>query len=1284
MPKELIIDARKTDKIDNLLTGQKHSIRVKRNFKYNVIEMEDVNFHFDSAVLLPDYGPDAPKPGTEKQNRITGLAVIYACYKQSEKENFLQKLLITGHTDKKGSESYNLTLSRERAENVFFMLLGERTNWVNSAIAKNQVEDIQQILKWIDFNFQYDCDPGEKNNIMNNETRIALEKFQKRYNKDFVDLKKHNDKFTREFTRIDEDGKPGKQTWGAFFDMYVLELLIVLGIKEDGLLEIQSKLDFVKKGPGSPAPVVGCGENFPKSGSTTEEANAVDRRVEILFFDEVEVPDLKCHPSKTVCKKTQCDLFNTKDVYVPVPVPVNPLPLPSGVAVRVHLKFMYKTPESDERAFPKDFPYALKFGDGTSELHTIDRDDGQIFLQVLREKKSFTIEFKFVETNYIAAPETGSDEIVPESQVQDKVKNNFRLFSLPLEWNLKNSEWQLTPTVSNFNDTEKEFKNLEDLSVENIGSEASPVKMILDPHWQYVKFLYFDRWVKKKLSIPPVLVEAFNNLNTVSSKADIISNWITTAEGSQAIPWIIREQNKPDKHILLRIRTKQDTYIESSGDKSDFTRRFVTQGSESSTTDPGLNIGESVNINFNFANAFRLRYYDLPKLWKSSKYFAQLCGGKDAPSQKSGRFENLVSEKTEDEKPLIISFDDIILTDKEGKPIDWLPDDNIENRVAIFHHSFAKSGPQKDDLSSVGLYKPDGRAYAGGSAPKAFTGNNLGYFTQLPNDEKDRNYISDYPDWTRAIITSGNIFDVFDKRTEEGKSEVIGARAGVRIFDVFSKKNTFVPPGEKRPTAPEPIKSFFCDIQPLFEQEHEIFNKIGRFDIIRLRCSDVSADRETEIGTCIVYLRIFFNFNKTKDKPDVSEPHNISESDQREWIETAIMNLLKRWNGPDKKTGSSPQTFNPGPAQIISSDTSKLKFKSKVIWYSQQFPKEKSHFELGIYKTKDVKKKKKIRAFMKASDGTGVLDKVDNEPGANGFFTFAHEVGHGGSLVDEYIEQTTPTSFPFATWLDGFDSNSPGAPFSLDLESMMRQNKEVRARHSWHLAELFRKLDSNNFDYIVKHNNNEYFLPHFNVAPIRNFVGWPDNRAIDVERNEHGKYNLFLYPLGKDEYSVKVIPSHTKKEGYYDGIFIVLVKMEFDFPIKDETKIHDFLNNINSRIYKKFNFKFGIKNKSGPLYQNCLLHFATRYYADDYSDTDPRDDDEHIKIKIKENGKAEWDSGILSNKHKLFFPMNVPHIFADFFANMVGLSDGTEDDTSSYLPIVKKLMPDVEIFKFIP
>ena len=66
------------------------------------------------------------------------------------------------------------------------MFMGKRTSWIESSEDHHKVEDIQQILKWISYNFQFDCDPGPKTNSINSDTESAIFNFQKRYNKDFV------------------------------------------------------------------------------------------------------------------------------------------------------------------------------------------------------------------------------------------------------------------------------------------------------------------------------------------------------------------------------------------------------------------------------------------------------------------------------------------------------------------------------------------------------------------------------------------------------------------------------------------------------------------------------------------------------------------------------------------------------------------------------------------------------------------------------------------------------------------------------------------------------------------------------------------------------------------------------------------------------------------------------------------------------------------------------------------------------------------------------------------
>jgi len=1261
------------NKITDLLSGELNKLTLKRS-EVTVIEMEDINFHFDSAVLLPDYGTEPPVPGSTEQNRITGIGVLFACFKHAGKLEFKQSILIAGHTDKKGSEEYNLTLSQKRAENVFFMFMGERSKWVDSSLDKNQVEDVQQILKWITFNFDFDCDPGEKTNSMNHPSKSAILKFQQRYNFEFIESKVHQSKFTRSFTKIDEDGKMGKQTWGAFFDMYTLELLIVMGITEDGLNEKRAKLKFMKKDLPHPAPIVGCGENHPASESKTETENPIDRRVEILFFDEGEEPELKCHPKKLKCVKADCDLY-PKGFFKRNPVPAEPLPLPSGVAVRVHLKFLYKTPEEAERAFPKGSPFILKFQDNTEEPKTLEREDGQVFMQVLREKKAFSIEFRFAESKFISVPKdlSNKDELISESQVKNKVKNEGKVFNLPLTFDFKNTDWTLSTAVSNFDNTEKKFINLENLSIENIGSEASPINLTLDPHWSFFKFQYFDRLLKDKKSIPAILLEAFSDSTKTGGSPEIKSSWLTNTEGCQCVPFILQNTSSGVKP-LLQFRTDANTFIESKKDGS----RIYVSGTARNTAD-----------------AERLRFYDMPVLWKSKTYFTKLSGGSGKPPAKMGKFEDLAKESTTDTAPLLFSLDDIVLTDKNLNPINWIPDNKAENRAAIFCNTFSRSGPNSSDLSSEGLFKPDGKAFINGNTINTFTGNNLGFFTQLPKDETTRNYISDYPDWTRLVITQGNFFEAFDKRTVEGKGEVTGARAAVAIVDLFSSNNTFVPPGTKRPRLPAPVKSTFCEVQPLFEQDHVIFKQIGRYDMIRLRCCDIDTDGVTEIGMCIIFLRLFFNFNssiKASFNPK-AVPLNLTGNAAKDWVETAILNLLHRWNGPDITTGVSSITFNPGNAFVLPISPADKKFKSKVIWFSQDLPKSKSHYELGIFR--DTTDPGGVRGFMRSDSGEGVLGETDNAPLFNvvrpdasgkpvsfnlrGFFTFAHEVGHGGSLVDEYIELTVHGS----PEIPGFDSYSPGSPFSIDTESMMRANRGVRARHYWHVAEWFRQLDDKKLEYKINHGVHDYSIPHQSDEPRKNFVGWPAAEKNNQELGDHGKFNIFFNPLGADEYSNQVIPGLAKSPGTFDGIIVVLIKMEFEFPIKDKTKIRNFISDINGRIQLRFNFpnKFGVNgNLLGKKFNRMLLHFMPRYFADDFSTTKRTDTSEHIFIKVRNTGAAEWDSGLISSRTKLFFPMDKPNLFADFFGNMIGLSDGTFANTGSYVPVAKKVIPDAAVF----
>ena len=269
-------------------TGALYTIQVTR-FNAELFEMEDVHFHFDSAVLLPDFKLTAD-PDADDADRVTGLAVLRACLLHAQQTSDL--LLIAGHTDTSGPTDVNLTLSKQRADNVFYVLTGDRDGWVASCQKKHKVEDYQQILKWVAQVWEWDCDPGEVDNSPGPKTRAATKEFQRSYNLDFS-------------ASIAEDGAVGAETWGAFFDVYTEVLKLILETDDQGLAAFRGKLQFVDSGK----PTVGCGENFPIEAPRRDNYRSrINRRVELLFFNPAELPTLNCHAGKGI-KKDDCDIY---------------------------------------------------------------------------------------------------------------------------------------------------------------------------------------------------------------------------------------------------------------------------------------------------------------------------------------------------------------------------------------------------------------------------------------------------------------------------------------------------------------------------------------------------------------------------------------------------------------------------------------------------------------------------------------------------------------------------------------------------------------------------------------------------------------------------------------------------------------------------------------------------------------------------------------------------------------------------------------------------------------
>ncbi len=315
------ITRREHEKKFDRLTTINHLFHLQP-FKGFVMELEDVHFHFDSAVILPDFGtfdaplegdPAAPDPATQ---RVISLAVVRACYLQGAKG---QKMLIAGHADTSGSPDYNFPLSLQRANSFFHLLMGNRAEWVKISVAKHKVEDYQQILKWIANVWDFNCDPGNVDNNHGALTTAAVKDFQTEYNEEFD-------------ASISVDGQVGPETWGAFFDVYIAVLANIMDVEVADLQKFRDALQWVDDSKRT----VGCGEEFPIEQPRKQNYKSkVNRRVEILFYDPGQEPKIDCHPGPTKCTPVICEIYNPK-MYKYVHLPVDPVT--SLIAFRIKME----------------------------------------------------------------------------------------------------------------------------------------------------------------------------------------------------------------------------------------------------------------------------------------------------------------------------------------------------------------------------------------------------------------------------------------------------------------------------------------------------------------------------------------------------------------------------------------------------------------------------------------------------------------------------------------------------------------------------------------------------------------------------------------------------------------------------------------------------------------------------------------------------------------------------------------------------------------------------------
>lgn len=445
-------------------TGQDNSIQIQP-VEVHVLEMEDVLFHHNSAVMMParpsgrsaadGTQDDATAPDDQArgdaQDQISGLAVLAVTFKQFEFDP-RKRLLITGHADTSGQAAYNFELSGKRAMGVLYLLEGNRlerhpTLWSRLCAQQHVLEDTQQIMQYFarSAHWQWPCDPEQIDNTWGQKTDRATRAFFQSYT---AHVQNHpadtlgwpvlpENLHLR--VKNHEQHKWPEEAWLAVYELYNVELARALRITPgelDGIRRSRLRwVDDTKK-------TLGCGESFPVDDLGRDNYRSQqNRRVELLFFDEDEVPTLDC-PARTSSVHTpaECPIWHQQHLRA---IYIDPADL---TAVAYHLKFVFFDPVTQAL---RPVPDGLRFHaleDADQEIPVRASYSGGVYTLKVEDRAERTaLNFTFeTDRPWLHIADDSSEPVALQTANPDTFNppddpvQRLKYYRLPSEWASRN------------------------------------------------------------------------------------------------------------------------------------------------------------------------------------------------------------------------------------------------------------------------------------------------------------------------------------------------------------------------------------------------------------------------------------------------------------------------------------------------------------------------------------------------------------------------------------------------------------------------------------------------------------------------------------------------------------------------------------------------------------------------------------------------------------------------------------------------------------------------------
>ncbi len=311
----------------------------------DILEFEDLLFHDNSAVMLPEVpgldpiADNAPMTGV----KAIGMAFLFAAMYPE------RGILITGHTASQSDVPESFRLSRERASCVMYMLQGNDARWALTCAGRHTVEDYKQILKYLHEytgswkDGDWECDPGDVDNSFNEATQTALNNFATHFNSDIADDSEEIAPLPATLGDIISEATDNRLSaghWLALYSVYELMVCDFLGKTRTELADMSLDLNWVS----DMVKMVGCGHSYAVPDSERGDdkiRSATDSRIELLIYqgNDSESDALVVCPTMPI--STVHDLENDCPMWHERHFSRNYIGPGDRFAVVYHLKFRY-------------------------------------------------------------------------------------------------------------------------------------------------------------------------------------------------------------------------------------------------------------------------------------------------------------------------------------------------------------------------------------------------------------------------------------------------------------------------------------------------------------------------------------------------------------------------------------------------------------------------------------------------------------------------------------------------------------------------------------------------------------------------------------------------------------------------------------------------------------------------------------------------------------------------------------------------------------------------------